>query len=150
MCSAAPVGDVHPIVVCTYPVEPLGPADAEHLRKKCEEFAAFRRKSIESHVAGKAYPEAYEAIKTTEKEFAGMEVAAYAAAQKKNLDSDPVVKHEMRAWKAYEKVVAQERKAGNSKSKLKSVRKAYEAVFKRYRDTRAAELANLAARRLPK
>ena len=31
MCSAAPVGEIHPIIVCAYPVGPRGPGDAEHL-----------------------------------------------------------------------------------------------------------------------
>lgn len=124
-------------------------ADAKFLRDKCEEYAGFKKASLEGQIAAKAYSEAYDAIKAIQKEFAGMEVATFAADTKKKLDADKQVKVEMKAWKAYLKALAKEQDAGRSQKKLADARKAYEKVFKKYPGTRAADMANKATRRLP-
>ena len=76
------------------------------------------------------------------------ELAAYAKETSAKLSSDRKVKHELKAWKAYEKALAKEQKAKGSKKKLEDAAQAYAKVHKKYPDTKAGELANLAARRL--
>lgn len=123
-------------------------ADAKYLQERCSQYAAFKRKAIDKRIQGRDYAIALDELKEMQKTFSGMELAAYAAETSRKLSADKKVKHELKAWKAYQKAVGVEQKAKGSKSKLEDARVAYQKVSRKYPDTRAGELANLADRRL--
>jgi hypothetical protein len=123
-------------------------ADAKYLQERCSQFAAHKRKAIDKRIKNREYAIVLDELKSIQKEFAGMELAAYAADTAKKLTSDKKVKLELKAWKAYEKALSMEQKAKGSKGKLEDAAAAYGKVRKKYPDTRAGELANLAERRL--
>ncbi|MHC5050323.1 MAG: TlpA family protein disulfide reductase [Planctomycetota bacterium] len=123
-------------------------ADAEHLREKAEACAAFRRKLVESGVKAKDYLTVYDDLADLSKNFAGMEVATWAADMKKKLDGDPAVALEVKAWKALRKAQAKERKAEGKAKKLGPARTAYKRLVKKYEGTAAAQKAGEALRRI--
>jgi len=125
-------------------------ADATYLREKCDKAAAFYKGSVERAVKNKDFDGAYDDLQTIAKDFAGMDLASWAADTKKTLDADPAVKNERSAWKSYEKAQQRELKAGGKAKKLKPVVTAYKRIVKKYPGTRAAKMAEAAVSRLPR
>lgn len=123
-------------------------ADAAHLREKAEAHAAFRKQLVESGVKDKDYLTVYGDLADLTKNFAGMEVATWAADMKRKLDGDPAVANELKAWKALGKAQAKERKADGKAKKLASARTAYKRLAKKYPGTAAAQRAEEALRRI--
>lgn len=123
-------------------------ADAAYLRERAEAYAAFRKKLIETGIANRQYGIVFDDLNATSKDFAGMEVATWAAAKEKELSADDAVATEMKAWKAYGKAQAKEEKAGGKEKKLGPVRKAYEKIVQKFPGSRAAEMAEKALQRL--
>ena len=77
-----------------------------------------------------------------------MELADWAQDTKKKLDADPAVANERKAWAAFLKAQAQERKAEGKEKKLKPAISAYKKIVKKYPGTRAGALAADALARL--
>lgn len=123
-------------------------ADASYLKEQCEAVAGFHKKLVENAVGAKDYASAYDLLAEIGKAFSGMEIADWAAEQKKTLDGDQAVALEMKAWKAYLKAVGQERKAGGKEKKLKPAITSYKRIVKKYPDTRAGRMAQDALTRL--
>lgn len=123
-------------------------ADAAYLRERCEAVAAFRKGLAEEAIADRSYGSALDDLEGISKDFAGMEVAQWAAAKEKELGADPAVANELKAWKAWAKASEKERDAGGKEKKLGAVRTAYKSIVKKYPGTRAAELAEKALSRL--
>ena len=124
-------------------------ADAQYLRKRCEEVAAFQQKLIESSIEAKEFSEVFAELKVVPKAFAGMEFATWAAAKKKELEADDTVKVELKAWKAYEKAQKKQAAAKGKRKKMGPARKAYQSVIKKYPGSRAAKMAESALKSLP-
>ena len=124
-------------------------ADALYLREQCEAAAKFKRKVVETSIEARDYADAFEILKAAQKDFAGMEFATWAKDTTAKLSAEPQVKKEMSAWKAFEKLQKREMKAGKKEKKLKAVRKAYEKLAKKHAGTKAAMMAEKAAKRLP-
>jgi len=124
-------------------------ADARYLRKRCEDVAAFQQKMIESSVKAKDFTTAYADLGAAPKAFAGMEIATWAAAKKKELDADESVQIEVKAWSALGKARKKQASAKGKAKKMGPARKAYKSVMKRYPSTRAAKMAESALRSLP-
>ncbi|MGQ0613888.1 MAG: hypothetical protein ACT4PV_09150 [Planctomycetaceae bacterium] len=122
--------------------------DAQFLREKAEAFAAWRRKLVEGALEAKEYGSAYADLKMLLVDYSGMEVATWAADQKKILDDDPVVEKELKGWEALEKARALEQKAEGKEKKLGPARSAYKSIVKKYPDTRAAKMAEEALARI--
>ena len=125
-------------------------SDAKYLQDKCTAAATFKKSVVETAIKDRSYATAYDILKILPKDFAGMEVATWAAETKAKLDSDDKVKLEMKAWKAYAKINAREMKAGGKAKKLMPLIKKYRNVAKKYPGTRAADIAEKAAARLTK
>ena len=124
-------------------------ADAQYLRQRCEEVAAFQKKLIESAVEAKDFAEVYAELKVIPKTFSGMEFATWAAAKKKELDADAAVQIERKAWSAYEKAVKKQVSAKGKAKKMGPARKAYKSVMKKYPGSRAAKMAESALKSVP-
>jgi hypothetical protein len=124
-------------------------ADARYLRKRCEDAAAFQQTMIESSIKGKDFASAYADIADAPKAFAGMEIATWAAAKKKELDADESTQTEVKAWSALEKARKKQASAKGKAKKMGPARKAYKSVMKKYPGTRAAKLAESALGSLP-
>jgi len=122
--------------------------DAAFLRERAEAYAGFVRKLAEGSIEGKDYVTAFDDLDRIAKDFAGMEVATWAAETKKTLEADPVVKDEIKAWKLFEKIQKDEAKAGGKEKKLKPVATKYARLAKKYPETRAGKMAEEAAKRL--
>ena len=123
-------------------------ADALFVRERAEAYAAWMRKVTEGAIADKDYVQAMEDLKDMPKMFEGMEAAAWAAETFKTLDADPAVDNELKAWKDFEKAREKELRAEGNERKLKPAITAYERLAKKYPGTRAAGLAEAAAKRL--
>jgi hypothetical protein len=123
-------------------------ADAAYLREVAEACAAFRRKLVESGVKNKDYATVYDDLDDLAKNFAGMEVATWAAETRKKLDGDPAVAHELKAWSALRKAQEKERKAEGNAKKLAPARTAYKRLIKKYAGTAAAQRAEEALGRI--
>jgi len=124
-------------------------ADAQYLRQRCEEVAAFEKKILESAIAAKEFSDVYAEFKVVPKAFAGMEFANWATAKKKELDGDAAVQLECKAWSAYEKGTKKQASAKGKAKKMGPARKAYQSVMKKYPGTRAAKMAESALKSLP-
>lgn len=115
--------------------------DAKFLVAKCEARAAFTKRIAEKRLAAKDFPAARKKLDDLAGAYAPMEVAAWAAQKKCDLDADPEVRRELLAWQELEKIAARERKAGGDPRKLEAVRKEYRALIRKHPGTRAAQVA---------
>ena len=122
--------------------------DAKFLRTKAEAYGAHMKKLVESGIADKDFDMVYDDIKAIGKDFAGMDVATWVAAKKKELDADADVKNEMSAMKSLKKAAGHEEKAGDKAKKMGPAIKGYKKVVKKYAGTRAAKMAEDALGRL--
>jgi len=113
-------------------------ADAKHLRARCEANAAFARRQAEKRLATKDYPAAMKLVDELSRAYAGMEAASWAAAKKREIQADPAARRELTAWQELEKIIEREKKAGGDRKKLEAVRKAYQALVKKYHGTGAS------------
>ncbi len=122
--------------------------DAKFLRTKAEAYGAHMQKFVEAGIADKDFDMVYDDIKAIGKDFAGMDVATWAADKKKELDADANVKNEMSAMKSFKKAAANEEKAGGKAKKMGPAIKGYKRVVKKYAGTRAAKMAEAALGRI--
>jgi hypothetical protein len=69
-------------------------ADAKFLRAHAESYGAWKKLMLERQIEAGALPGAVRALKKMERTFAGMDVAAWAAKTRSELEQDPQVKME--------------------------------------------------------
>ncbi len=119
--------------------------DAKFLVEKTEAYGEFRKTLAEGAISSREYLTADEDLADMAKAFSGMPVAEWSAKTSKELDADPDVKNERKAWKALLKVKAAEEKANGKAKKMKLVRKSYLKLVDKYAGTNAAEKAAAAA-----
>jgi hypothetical protein len=112
-------------------------ADAKHLRARCEAHGAFARRQAEKRLAAKDIPGAVRSLDGLAKTCAGMEVASWAAEKRREIQADPAARRELMAWQELEKIIEKEQKAAGDSKKRTAVRKAYEALVKKYPGTAA-------------
>jgi len=123
-------------------------ADAAFLREKAQSYAKFVRGLAESGIESKDFGTAMDDLGWLQKDFAGMEAAAWAKTKLAELKADPAVKNELSGMKALRKAQARELDAGGKEKKLKGVVSAYRKVVKKFAGTRAAVEAEAAVKRL--
>jgi len=123
-------------------------ADAQYLRSRVEDCAAFRKKMVEQGIAAQDYVMVYDDLEAIGKDFDGLEIEGWAAETKKKLDADDQVSLELKGWKAYQKAQEREIKAGGKERKLGPVKSAYKSIAKKYPGTRAGKMAEEALSRL--
>ncbi len=124
-------------------------SDATFLQERCVACANFNKGLVEGGIKQKDFTTVYTDLKMISKKFAGMEIAQWAAAKKKELDGSADVATEMKAWKALKKARSKEAGAKGKAKKMGPARKAYKSIVKKYPRTRAAKMAEEALKSLP-
>jgi len=117
-------------------------ADAKHLRSRCEAHAAFARRQAEKRLTSRDVPANVRLLDGLARTYAGMEIATWAAEKKREIQADPAARRELSAWQELEKIIERETKARGDRKKLEAVRKAYQALIKKYPGTVASAEAH--------
>lgn len=116
-------------------------ADADYVVQRIDETIAFWKTTIDKAAAEGQYGDVFDALERIQKHYPGTEEATAAAAKEKELKADPVVKREMDAWKALEKLIEQAQRAKGDERKLKSVAKKLEKFIEKYTTAKASKRA---------
>jgi hypothetical protein len=115
--------------------------DAAYLRERCEAYGERTHYLLQREIDKGAYPTVVPRLKEMAKTFKGMPAAAWASTTRRQLEKDPKVRNELKAWARLEKALAKSEKARGSPKKRRAVRKEYQAIVDAYPGTLAAREA---------
>lgn len=116
-------------------------ADADYVVQRVDETIVFWKGTIEKASAEGQYDDVFDALGKIQKHYPGTEEAAAAAAKEKELKADAVVKRELDAWKAFDKLVEQAQRAKGDEKKLKGVVKKLEKFIDKHTTAKASKRA---------
>lgn len=123
-------------------------ADAAFLREKVEGLAEHRMEWIESDLDPRKPPRSYGTLLEVELRFAGLPIADWAEERCKELDDEPEVKRDKKAWKALRAALERDLRSNGAERKVTVARQYYERVVEKHGFTEAGRCAENAIARL--